>query len=78
VPAGRIPIIRPNFSTAAAKLADERDTLRSTNPSDPKLKELNYTIRKMVYEYKKNKWLEHLKEASFNKGPKNLWKTTSQ
>mgnify|MGYP004733457139 CR=1 FL=1 len=36
-PAGYIPEIRPNFPTEAAKLADERDALRFTNPDNPRI-----------------------------------------
>lgn len=76
VPSGRIPFVRPFFPTSASKLADERDKLRSTDPSNPHITEWNKQITKLVYQYKKNKWLDHLKEATFNRGPKNLWKTT--
>lgn len=76
IPAGRIPQVRPFFPTSASKLADKRDTLRTTNPNDPRISEMNKEISKLVYLHKKTKWLEHLSEATFNKGPKNLWKTT--
>ena len=41
IPAGYIPEVRPNFSTEAAMLADERDALCVTNPDDPRIKRLS-------------------------------------
>ncbi|KAI5753538.1 hypothetical protein M8J77_001119 [Diaphorina citri] len=76
VPTGRIPNIIPNFPTEAINLAEERDIIRQANPNDPKIKILNKQIAETVREHKKNKWLKHLKEATFNRGAKNLWKTT--
>lgn len=76
VPTGRIPEVIPNFPTSAIKLAEKRDLIRSTNPNEPKLKDLNKQIAEEVRTHKKKKWLNHLKEAAFNGGTKNLWKTT--
>lgn len=75
IPAGRIPKIRPNFPSAAALLADKRDEIRQNNPADIRIIELNRRISNLVNEHKKQKWLEHLSTATFNSGPKNLWKT---
>ena len=44
IPAGRIPEIRPNFSTEATLLAEERDEIRKQDPSDARIKELTYEI----------------------------------
>ncbi|KAM7361935.1 uncharacterized protein ACRADG_012793 [Cochliomyia hominivorax] len=41
VPSGRISVVRPHFPAEAARLADERDDIRNTNPSDPRIAQLN-------------------------------------
>ena len=45
IPAGYIPEVRPNFPIEAAKLADERDALRVTNPDDSRIKILSSNIK---------------------------------
>lgn len=76
IPAGCIPKIRPNYPTAATLLADERDDIRTSNPSDPRIQELNNQISKLVNEHRAKRWHEHLENASFrNEGHNNLWKT---
>lgn len=47
-PAGRIPRIIPNFPSSAAKLADERDNLRRSDPCNPKISDLNIQISDLV------------------------------
>lgn len=75
IPAGRIPILRPNFPAEAAGLADERDEIRSTNPSDPRIGQLNREISKLVNEHKRNKWVDHLKTCNLSTGASKLWST---
>lgn len=75
IPAGRIPIVRPHFPKEAAVLADQRDALRKQNPSEPKIRDLNIKINELVNQKKREKWLDYLKEASFNNSSKNLWNT---
>lgn len=75
IPAGRIPEIRPNFPTSAARLADERDNLRANDPSNPRIPEMSFEIKKMVNEHKRNQWRSHLEKCSFVPGTKNLWQT---
>lgn len=75
IPAGRIKMIKPNFPNEAVKLAAESDDIRQINPGDPRVNILNNKFSKLVYEHKKQKWLNHLNTATFTQGPKNLWKT---
>ncbi|KAI5727897.1 hypothetical protein M8J77_008348 [Diaphorina citri] len=76
IPAGCIPKIRPNFPTSAALLADERDQIRTANPGDPRIRELNQRINKLVDEHRAKKWHEHLDKLSLDgKGINSLWKT---
>ncbi|KAI5731922.1 hypothetical protein M8J77_018439 [Diaphorina citri] len=75
IPAGRIPMVVPNFPSEARRLADERDTLRKDNPSNPRIRDLNQQINKLVIENKRQKWSDYLKEASFKNCHKNLWTT---
>jgi len=44
IPCGRIHQVIPSFPTEAAKLADERDDLRGTDPTSPRLAEQNNEI----------------------------------
>ena len=63
------------FCNEASTLAQTRDNIRRTNPTDPTISDLNKKINCIQDEFKKNKWLEHLKSATFCQGPGNLWKT---
>lgn len=74
IPAGRIQKIRPNFPSAAAILADERDELRRQDPSNQRIGALNKKISDLVAEHKRNKWHDHIEKSSFNSGQNNLWK----
>lgn len=74
IPNGRIPTVRLNFSTEIAKLTGDRDVIRIRNPGDPKITDLNDTIRNRVNVHKKNKWNDYLRDATFIQGQRNLWK----
>lgn len=73
IPSGRIPKIRHNFPSSATILADERDSLRETNPADPRLNDLNKDINKLLNTHRKEQWTSHLGKATFSNGL--LWKT---
>ena len=75
IPAGRIPGIRPNFPAEAAELAEERHNIRRTNPVDPRIRELNIEVDRLVAEYKRNKWLDYLKQCNLGSGIGKLWTT---
>lgn len=47
IPSGGIRNTRPNFPTVAARLIDERDTLRSSDPTNPRQAQFN-EINKLV------------------------------
>ncbi|KAM7363422.1 uncharacterized protein ACRADG_000333 [Cochliomyia hominivorax] len=68
VPSGRISVVRPHFPAEAARLADERDDTRNTNPSDPRIAQLNSGISRLVNVDKRNKWLDHLSKCNLNTG----------
>ncbi|XP_036327227.1 uncharacterized protein LOC118739838, partial [Rhagoletis pomonella] len=53
IPSGRIAEVRPNFPAEAAVLANERDHLRQVDPGDPRLRDLNLEIRKLVNQHKR-------------------------
>lgn len=78
IPSGRIPLVRPNFPSEAARLANERDALRKSNPSNPRIKEMNNQIRRLVTEHIRKKWRDHLDESSFKPNTKNLWRTIKE
>lgn len=47
-------------------LANGRDSLRLVDHSDPHIWELNLEIRQMVIQYKRTKWIEHLKYCNLS------------
>ena len=75
IPAGRIPQIRPNFPAEAAELADVRDGLRDSNPTDPRIRELDLEITRLRDEHLRNKWFEHLENCNLSTGLSLLWRT---
>ncbi|XP_058982740.1 probable RNA-directed DNA polymerase from transposon BS isoform X1 [Musca domestica] len=75
IPAGRIPEIRPNFPAEAAGLANERDDLRRTNPTDPRISDLTVEVNRLVQEHKRKKWLDHLKCCNIGTDMSKLWVT---
>ncbi|XP_037809210.1 uncharacterized protein LOC119601986 [Lucilia sericata] len=75
IPAGRISVVRPHFPAEAARLADERDDIRNTNPGDPRLTQLNIEISRLVNEDKRKRWLDHLKNCNLSSGVSKLWST---
>ena len=75
IPNGRIIVVQPGFSTAAAKLADERNKLRAQNPAAPQINEMNKKIRDLVEEHRREKWTEHLEKCDLSSGVKRLWNT---
>ena len=72
IPAGYIPEVRPNFPTEAAKLADERDALRATNPDDTRNKTLSSNIKNVVRDHIRTKWRTYLRKCEFGSGVNNL------
>ena len=74
-PSGRIPIVRPSMPTATAKLADERDEIRKTDASSPRIEELNVQIEEETNEYRRTKWRNHLDTFSGRTNVSKLWKT---
>ncbi|XP_049308927.1 uncharacterized protein LOC125777706, partial [Bactrocera dorsalis] len=78
IPAVRIEQIRPNFPAEAAVLGNERDTLRQADPGDPRIRDLNLEIRRMVNQHKRTKWIEHLKTCNLSTGVSKLWATVKE
>ena len=60
--------MRPNFPAEAEGLADERGDIRRTNHEDSRIRELNIEVDRLVAEYKRNKWLDHLKQCNLGSG----------
>ena len=73
IPAGRIPKILNAVPSETAKLIEERDKLRSEDPSNDRLRDMNTNINKKINEHRKEKWLEQLKDCT--PGSKKLWDT---
>ena len=72
IPAGYIPEVRQNFSTEAAKLADECNASRVTNPDDPHIKTISSNI-KMMRDHIRIKWRTYLEKCEFGSGANNVW-----
>lgn len=73
IPSGRILTIRPNFPSAAARLADQRDNLRAINPNDPEIRSLDIRINELVREHKQNTWREKIENSSNTANTNKLW-----
>ena len=73
IPAGRIPRIYNAMPTKAARLTEERNELRRSDPANPCIQQLNSNIDKLVNEHRRNKWTEHLDKCG--PGTKKLWDT---
>ena len=56
-----------------AKLVDERNELRNTDPANPRIQELNVEINQSINKHRKEKWIEHLENCP--PGSKKLWDT---
>lgn len=70
--------IRPNFPIIAARLADQRDSLRASQPDNPRIKLLSYEIKKLVNDHNRRKWRAHLDKCNLNSGTRSLWHTIKQ
>ena len=73
IPAGRIPTTFNALPTEAVKLMGKRDEIRTANPADARLPDINKEINQKINQHRKNKWHEHL--ASCKQGSKKLWST---
>lgn len=75
IPSGRIPHIMPNYPSTAIRLAAERDAIRQADSSDQRLQAMNIQITELLDAHRREKWEQHVNEASFSGGTKSLWKT---
>ena len=73
IPAGRIPKVYNALPTEAARLIEERDTIKRINPADPRIYDLNKAINQTIRDHRKKKWNEHLDKCQPNS--KKLWTT---
>lgn len=73
IPDGRIPNPLPGFPAAAARLADERDHLHATDPTNQDIARLNQNISKLTKEYRCEKWRDYLRKIDNRCGAKRLW-----
>lgn len=73
IPKGRIPTIINAVPTDTAKLIDERNQLRDTDPANPRIEALNRDINQSINKHRKEKWNEHLENCP--PGSKRLWDT---
>ncbi|XP_039970083.1 uncharacterized protein LOC120781978 [Bactrocera tryoni] len=67
---------RDTLPTAeAAVLANERDSLCHADPGDPRIKDLNLEIRRLVNHHKRTKWIKHLMSCNLSTDVNKLWAT---
>ncbi|MCP3666866.1 MAG: hypothetical protein GY696_30965 [Gammaproteobacteria bacterium] len=59
--------------TEAARLIEERDTIKRIHPADPRIYDLNKAINQTIRDHRKKKWNEHLDKCQPNS--KKLWTT---
>ena len=72
IPSGRIMKVN-GLPTEADEKIEQRNNIRENNPADPRIPELNESIKTTIKKHKQNKWTEHL--ASCKAGSKKLWST---
>lgn len=64
---------RPGISREAADLIRERDNIRTINPQDPVIEELNRNISKVIAENKRGIWLDKIKNAGHHTDLTKFW-----
>ena len=72
IPAGRIPTLRPNFPSEAAKLADRRDVLQARQ-GDPEIAVLNRRIVEEVEAHRRERWRDKLESIDGRQDGGTLW-----
>ena len=58
IPAGRIKDTIPEMPSSTREKMERRDRIRTINPEDPEIAELNRNIYKEITEHRRNKWKE--------------------
>lgn len=74
IPAGCIREKRPNFPTEAAEIAEQRDNLRRTDPTNPNIRILSNQVNNIVRNHLRDKWRSYLDKCEFNQNTNNLWR----
>jgi hypothetical protein len=74
IPHGRHKWIKPSLPAAARTLMAERDALRLSDPSAPRIEEINGEIRKLTTEDKTRKWRSMVESFNRHTGLGVLWK----
>ena len=69
IPSGYRQVFIPAFPPQAARLSDERDRLRSSNPLDPEVARLNAEISGLVVEERRARYKEFIEKSSPSQNP---------
>src|SRR5271163_1702696 len=75
IPKGNINNFSPGLSSDTLDLISQCDTLRSSNPTDPLILNLNHQINQSIDQNKRRKWLSHLSTFDHKTNPHKLWNT---
>ena len=73
VPKGHIPNFIPNLADSTKKLIRQRDTIRSTNPTDPQIQILDQQISRDTAESNRRKWIETVETCSHKYNASQFW-----
>ena len=64
IPSGHVPFMIPGLSTTAKRLIEERDELRSSSHSDPRILELNNRIQRDIDGTNRKIWIDKVEATS--------------
>jgi hypothetical protein len=73
IPAGFCRECAPGISREASNLIDERDALRSMDPTDPNIEILNQSISSIIAENKRDPWREKVHSSGSPPDPAKCW-----
>ena len=75
IPAGRVKGYVPGLSKEVSAVIKNRDRIRSNDPTDPRVSELNSQISSMICVARREKWEAFLSTTSIYTKPSLFWKT---
>ena len=78
VPKGHVPHFIPNLPDSTKRLINERDSLRTSLPTDPHIHTLELQITKDISESSRKSWIDTLESCSHKHNMSHFWKTIEQ
>ena len=75
IPRGKMANYTPGLSEHSRDLIQQRDTIRSRNPTDPQIPLLDDQIQREINRKSQEEWRETVESCAINWRPWRLWKT---